>query len=329
MEDLDYSVVVEWDNSLVTHAGRPLRAVERFVDQMRAQPGRGELLVVYAESAVDGEALRRQLEPLTKDVELRLVPTPDCTYYQLKNVGVSQTRGRVVAFLDSDVLIAEGCLAALLAAVEEEGLAIVAGHTAPDTETLIDRTFAVTWSFPLRPPRPTRSPIGTFHVSCAAAPRALLLRFPFDIERVRSREACVDVARRLREAGIPILCEPRALARHPRPQPFASRALMEGRDRVLGLRATRVPLRAFLRLCSRYAKRTIGGNLRLWRDRRAAGLTALEVPAAWVINTTYFLLCWASGVATLLRPGLVAASLAERARAREARVAGDGVPHVS
>ena len=329
MEALDYSVVLEWDNTRTTSVGRPHRAFERVAEQMRAEPGSGELVVVFAEDVFDEQELRAELEPLAKDVALHFVATPDLRYYQLKNAGVREARGRVVVFFDSDLLLAEGCLQALLAASQEEGVEFVAGHTTCDRETLADRTFAITWSFPVVPRQPVLHAARLFHTNSVAAPRELWLRFPFDAERTRYRGMCVDVARRLRAAGVTIWIEPRARASHPRPEPLVRRALLEGRDRVLGLRATRGAVRTFFRLWSWFFKKAFGGDVRLWRARRSVDMPAWKVPAACVLNTSYFFLAWASGVATLLRPGLHAASREERAHARDARAALEGAPHES
>lgn len=326
---MDYSVVMEWDNPRSSDPVRALQTVGIVAEQMREQPGGGELLVVFAQDAFDGDTLRPELEKHVQGIEWRLIPTSDLRYYQLKNAGVREARGRVVVFFDSDLLIDEGCLQALLAALQEEGVEFVAGHTACDRETLADRTFAITWGFPVTPKQPVLFAGSLFYANNVAAPRELWLRFPFDDERVRYREMCVDVARRLRAAGVTIWIEPRAWASHPRPEPFVGRALLEGRDRMLSLRATRGVARAFFRLWSWFFKKAFGGDVRLWRERRSVDMPAWEVPAACVINTSYFFLAWASGVATLLRPGLHAASREERARARDARAALEGAPHES
>lgn len=316
---LDYSVVMEWDNPRTSDAGRALEAVRRVAEQMRAQPLVGELLLVFASDSFDGEALRVDLAKPTQGVELRLLPTPDLRYYELKNEGVRQARGRVVVFLDSDLLPEEGCLAALLEPFSDPDVDCVAGHTFLEHGNLYEQTFALAWTFPRRSRAGGLRPSSHFFANSVAARRDVWLRFPFASETVRYRGMCVDVARRMTAEGVTIWIQPAARGSHPPPRgggEFVRRALAEGRDRFLTLRRQHGTLRSLLGLLRWTGKKALGGNHRIARDCAEVGMKRGAIPAAWAINTGYFVLGFLGGCAQLLRPDRVRTSLEEFRRHR-------------
>ena len=313
---MDYSVVMEWDNPRSSDAVRALQTVGIVAEQMREQPGGGELLVVFAQDAFDGDTLRPEFEKHVQGIEWRLIPTSDRRYYQLKNEGVRNASGRVVLFMDSDILPEPGCLGAMLKLFEDESVDCVRANTYLEHATLYEQILALTWTFPLRAgPEATVRPIHGFVAGLVAAPREVWLRFPFNSEKIRYRGMCVDVARRMQKAGIRIQLQPDAKGAHPPPRGprgFAARALTEGRDRFFRLRATRGRLRSLFRLWAWFWRRATGGNLRILRLHDQVGMKASGVPAAWVINTSYFGLGCAAGSFMFLRPSLVEASLREQ-----------------
>ena len=289
---MDYSVVMEWDNPRSSDAVRALQAVRIVAEQMREQPGRGELLLVFARDAFDGQTLRIELEKHVQGIEWRLIPTSDLRYYQLKNEGVREASGRVVVFMDSDILPEPECLGAMLKLFEDESVDGVNANTYLEHATLYEQAMALTWTFPLRAgAKATVRPTPRFFAGLVAARREVWLRFPFNDEKIRYRGMCIDVARRMQKAGIRIALQPDAKGAHPPPRgpsEFAARAMWEGRDRFFRLRATRGRLRSLLRLWAWFWKRAMGGNLRILRLHDRVGMKASGVPAAWIINTGYF-----------------------------------------
>jgi hypothetical protein len=309
---------MEWDNPRTSAADRALEAFRRIADQMRAHPASGELLVVYARGVFDEDSLRRALCGQANALELRLIGTPGLRYYELKNQGVLGARGRLVVFVDSDLLIEPGWLAAMLAPFSDPAVECVCGSARLEHETLYEKSLALAWTFPARaaeaaPLRPTRH----FFANSVAARRELWLRFPFAAEQIRYRGMCADVARSLRRSGVTLWSQPAARGVHPPPRGvrhFVARGLAEGHDRALKLRRTRGPARSLAALLYWFVRKTRDGARRVVRDRGAVGLPLAAIPLSLAIVTAYFALGLAGGLVTLARPGLVRRSLQEQPR---------------
>jgi glycosyltransferase involved in cell wall biosynthesis len=106
-----------------THGRRPL--VERTLRSLEAQRGAGEFEVVVVDDGAD-PGLGDHLTGLGLGVELRVVHLPENRGRSAaRNAGIAATRGEVVVFLDSDMEVVAGFLAAHRAA-----------HDGPDTVVL-------------------------------------------------------------------------------------------------------------------------------------------------------------------------------------------------
>jgi glycosyltransferase involved in cell wall biosynthesis len=106
-----------------THGRRPL--VERTLRSLEAQRGGGEFEVVVVDDGAD-PGLGEHLAALGLRIELRVVHLPENRGRSAaRNAGIAASRGDVVVFLDSDMEVVDGFVAAHRSA-----------HEGPDTVAL-------------------------------------------------------------------------------------------------------------------------------------------------------------------------------------------------
>jgi GT2 family glycosyltransferase len=112
---------------VVCTRGRPLAALD-VVRDVLGQAGDGDEVVVVDQSEpADRDAVARALARLA-DVRVRHLPAPADGLPAARNLGLQATRGEVVLFLDDDVRLRPGCLAAHRAAYAALSIGGVVGR---------------------------------------------------------------------------------------------------------------------------------------------------------------------------------------------------------
>ena len=92
--------------------------------------GRAELLVLYPAAQGTPAVLHDALARFHKlGIRCRAIPLDTDDYYQQKNVGAQLAEGRLLVFLDSDVVPNEGWLHHLLEATVDSTVSLVSGDT--------------------------------------------------------------------------------------------------------------------------------------------------------------------------------------------------------
>ena len=294
------SLVVEWDNVRLAGATRARAMLERLRQELGADGRRAlEVLLVHDGRPGDVAEARRILAP--SGVDLRVVSAPGCGYYELKNAGARAARGELVAFLDCDVIPEPGWLGALLEPFSDPGVAVVAGATYLDSDSLWGRAMALAAVFELRAETAGIVPVAGFSANSVAFRRETALAFPFPEVAGSSRASCVVLSHQLAEARVGMVASRGARAAHPAPAGIRRafvRALVHGRDTVVLADAgagDRVTARAGIRL--------LGELLRsAWRDRRRLGLSPFAVPPAVAIAVAYHGVAAAGAVLARVAP---------------------------
>ncbi|MEB3332984.1 MAG: glycosyltransferase [Synechococcaceae cyanobacterium] len=302
------SIVIEWENVLLSGSSRAARMLERVIAQANRQPAVREILI----SATDEQpALKERPAGLRADIAWRLLHHPGRHYYELKNLGAQQAGGDRIVFVDSDVIPEADWLEQLLAPFADPATAVSCGRAYIDATDLYTRAFALFWFFPVRDPggRDRRRPEGGagwphthhFFANNIAFRRTTALAHPFPASSSSSRGACLQLADSLRQDGIAIVLNNRALVAHPPPLPgehFTQRALAQGRDRYLRSRGLS---RTLLGSCWRWGRNSARTLVKIaWLHRRV-DLPLLQVPLAWLIGLTYYGLYWLGEVGTILK----------------------------
>jgi hypothetical protein len=297
------SVVVELEQVRGTERERPAMMLRRLAEEVRSQASDQqirtpvELLVCLDEVYLDrGQALvLAALGDDTELFELRFLPGRDPDYYELKNLGVAEAGGDLVVFLDCDVVPEHGWLGGLLHPFEDPRISVVAGNSYVEPTSVYNRTFALTWIFPLRSRSSDVRPISRLATNNAAFRREVAERFPFPSMTETSRGSCQLLQATMERHGVNMVTSCGARVIHPAPawpQQFLVRALARGRDRLLF--AEPGPSRTFRGTAARLRSDIVGFLLKLFRGRNEVGLSVPALAPASAIAIS-FALCSALG----------------------------------
>lgn len=275
-----------------------------------------EVLILFDAEVIAAHSVRAVVEEVlgtgASVLETRLEAVPGLHYYDLKNFGARRASGELLVFLDSDVIPEPGWLRHLVAAARREEVRVVGGDAFIAPEDLVSKAFSVFWFFnephvAFPPDQPTLQPHKQFFANNVLFKRATFLAHPFPtMERGMTRGACVQLARELERAGIPVYRELRARVSHPAPngwRHFFARAMAQGRDHVFreredfGMRQSLWGLRSRLR--------HLWGTLRDGAARRRYRITPAETPAVFGIGLLYIGTRCVGEIAALHFPGFV------------------------
>jgi len=234
------SIIIEWDNALQTDSARVecmLTALRKQLieleEKLAAIP---ELLIVFDRKQVMERDLKAFIISILGEdfnaAVLRYVSGDDLQYYQLKNLGAEKSSNELLVFLDSDVVPTSEWLVNLLLPFAIREIHVVAGQCNFDQHSILDKTFAMFWYFPLPNDSEELIRINILYANNFAIYKSLFesIRFP-DAEYFRGQ--CVEFSENLRRRGETIHLSNRACVKHPAPSGsgyFLRRALCEGHD---------------------------------------------------------------------------------------------------
>ena len=329
----ELTVVIEWENVVLSElerARRMMRALREQATELLASSAGGaetpashtplarpiQVLILFDEDAISAHSVRTTVEEVLGSgdgvLEIKVEAAPGLHYYDLKNLGARRASGELLLFLDSDVIPEPGWLRHLVAAARRKEVQVVGGDAFIVPEDLVSKAFSVFWFFNtphvvFPPDQPTLQPHKQFFANNVLFERATFLAHPFPkMPDGMTRGACLQLARDLESAGIPVYRELRARVSHPAPngwRHFFTRAMAQGRDRVFrepagfGLRQSLRGLRSRLRHLWR--------TLRDGASRRRYGITLAETPAIFGIGLLYIGTRFVGEIAALQFPGFV------------------------
>lgn len=311
----DISVVIEWENVLLSAKARSEEMLRRLAEQIRGLDRTVEVIVVCDPAGAGIASLETLLtERLGRPDALpfgwRVITAPGAHYYEFKNRGAAEARGSLSVLVDSDVIPEDGWLGALVELFTDPNVHVVAGHSYVDAQGLYGRAVALGWIFPLRSDIPTQHDRGTHFWANNVAFRTDLLRahpFLYATDGA-TRGACAALAQALGRQGIRIWVTTAAQVSHPPPNGlhhFLVRAVAEGRDALLTWRHASEQRRWNLPLpvLRRYFKVSRRACRSITRYRRTVHLRLEQVPVACMIMGVYYGLACVSAVATWIAPG--------------------------
>lgn len=300
------TIVIEWENIQLAEADRCSTMLAEIMRQIDALPatiagtaGGIEMLVAFDDEKITAEAIREffrhSVATPASRCTVRFLPGSGHGYYDQKNLGAAQARGRFVVFLDSDVIPEEGWLERLLGSFADPAVDVVCGNCFLDTGDLVSKTLALAWFFPLRDDRQALVPTDWFFANNVAFRREVALANPFVPLVGTTRGACRMLGRRMAAAGIGLFVNTAARVSHPAPnglRHLLMRGLAQGRDnllfdRVLGGGRLGASLTRTWRLQARAWKRIV-------RERHRVDLSLAAVPAALGLSAVYYA-CYATG----------------------------------
>jgi hypothetical protein len=314
-DEIVASIVIEWENIQLSEADRCSAMLAELTRQIAAHPGQPaagardfEILVIFDDHKISATGVREFVAACVSAIpdraELRFVAGSGRGYYEQKNLGAAEARGRVVVFLDSDVIPEPGWLLGLLGSFADPAVEVVCGNCYLDTGDLVSKSLALAWFFPLRDGREVLVRQDSFFANNVAFRREVAVRYPFVPLEGTSRGACRLLARRLTEEGRGLFVNTAARVSHPAPNGLRHlllRGLAQGRDnllfdRTVGQGAAGASVGRAFRMQARAWKRIV-------RHRRTVALGVLGLPAALAIASMYYA-CYAVGdAATRVAPG--------------------------
>jgi glycosyltransferase involved in cell wall biosynthesis len=311
------SLIIEWENAKLSELGRAFEMLGAMSAQVAALRERfdapSELIVIYDRDVIDSDlvetALAEHINPQSGLV-IRLAPMDDLDYYAQKNHGATLARNELLVFLDSDVVPEDGWLSALLEASLANPGGVVSGNTHLESDTFLGRTFGLFWFFPLRADGERVFEARAFFANSVVFPRELFLKYRY-APAGTVRGQCNMLADRLRGDGVPILRVEAARASHPAPNGalhVMRRALCEGHDaKMLDVLRDRKRLwgspiaQSFARLARNIAR--VGK--RTWLNRKAVGMSWIEVPFAIAIAAGYYTVYAVGELISIIAPTFI------------------------
>lgn len=312
------SIVVEWENALLSDVDRARRMLSALSQQAqayaRAHNSRLELVVAYDPGEIDVSVPRSTVEDEVDLArwpgDIRYIEAPGLHYFEQKNLGAAVTTSEAVVFLDSDVVPDTGWLGHLLAALDRPEVQVVGGHTYLAQDKPLDRLFSGFWFFEPNPRESGVTQTGHFYANNVAFRRELLGRYAFGTADCY-RGQCVELARRLRADGVPIWRAADAAVSHPAPDGLGHafiRAVCQGYDNVYWRRQKRPlgllhasPLGGAVRLL-----RSIGKNgVNVATRARALTLDPLTATGSFIFGVGFALVIYGSEIVAYFAPGLI------------------------
>ena len=240
------SIVIEWENIQLAEADRCRAMLGELTTQIAAFPGAPadggrdfEILVIFDDHKISAAGVQDFvagcMPALPARAELRFLAGSGRGYYEQKNLGAREARGRFVVFLDSDVIPEPGWLPRLLGSFADPQVEVVCGNCFLDTGDLVSKSLALAWFFPLRDGREVLVRQDSFFANNVAFRRDVALRYPFVPLADSSRGACRMLARRLTADGRGLFVNTAARVSHPAPNGIRHlflRGLAQGRDNL-------------------------------------------------------------------------------------------------
>lgn len=298
-EETDFSIVVEWENVILAEDVRCFTLLSRLKQQITQSAKMIEVIFLFNPHQIDQQVIETALDeyfhfPHNQAV-VRVIPVPDKHYFELKNAGARHANGKIIVFLDSDVIIEQQWLASLISTFEHnQHINVMAGHTYLANETLLDKVMSLSWFFPLRNPHDQLTPDAQhFYANNVAFNKAFFLRHSFpQMPPGVTRGACGALAKALTDSGEKIWLNTGARAEHPAPANFthlATRAMAEGRDHILQWGQPNIRLRSLFReSLRRNGSKIYRGIKRIICHGHEVDLKFWQLPVAALIIIGYY-----------------------------------------
>jgi len=244
-----FSIIIEWENIINSQewlAVKMLRQLSKQIVEISPNlSSKPEVIIVYNSENFEHcqleQFVNEKLEPCDSMIDLKIIPTTESGYFELKTFGVPQSHGDIIILLDSDVFPEEGWLVAMLEPFQNPETSVVSGlESAP--KSLYEKAFAAySGMFSETEFDDQIQEVELFHANNCAFRREIFVANPFPhLPQYRGQSDIL--AGRLRLQGYKILCQPKSKTYHPPPRGlrgFVNRALCQGHDLAVSRRRAR------------------------------------------------------------------------------------------
>ncbi|MDN3202877.1 glycosyltransferase family A protein [Algoriphagus sediminis] len=307
------SVIMEWENALLSELGRTEEMLISFFSQARKLHHEFEIIIVHDPNLVTGDFIQDFIKSSVPDLsrselsKLRLIERQGLHYFAFKNIGIQEANGESVICLDSDVIPEDNWLEKLIDSHEENDKAVIGGLTYIDYSNFMGKCFGLCWFFPKRTKLDVVVPSNIIFSNNFIARKKLLCENPYpDLDGKATRGADVLLWRRLLEKGVGIFMNLGAKVSHPPPngvKHFFVRGLAEGRDEYYQLKETtghdKIPEIQFFKIYSIKSWKVIKST---FTEGALVNLKWYEAPFAMMVMLFYYLLFLVGGISTMLFP---------------------------
>lgn len=310
---MDISIVLEWENALLSELGRTRQMIVSVFRQVSKRLERFELLILHNSKQVSEDFIRAFVEQVISDFDLpRINPIryqdfQDAHYFELKNEGARLAEGKRILFIDSDIIPQKDWLDKILEAHDSNPKDLVSGLTHIGSDTFLERAFSINWFFPFPDQGQSLNKVKIIHSNNFVVDRDLMLQFPYPkMPEGMTRGADLFLWQTLDRNGVRLFIHQGARATHPVPNGwnhFFNRGLAEGRDIYVGITQTEpnpgnwTPL--FLKAYAGLVKKVFRNTL---NKRKQAQIPVWEVPLVIGTMVFYYHLFLVGGLLTKLAP---------------------------
>ncbi len=244
-----FSILIEWENLRFAEleiAKRMLQNVAKQIndisDNISVPP---EILILYNEDVMQDDKIepfvRENLEPCISLIDLKIIHTPDLTYYNQRNYGAKKSSNEILIMLDCDVIPDVGWLINLLQPFDDSNVFAVGGVPYMTQDDIYGKAMSLFWIFPPKDEPDFRTAeLPEFVPDNAAFRREFLIEHPFP-ESTSFRGDLSDLCNLLKDKGFKIFRQPKANVAHPPPvglRNIAIRSLADGHDKYLAWRGS-------------------------------------------------------------------------------------------
>ncbi|RUU92021.1 MAG: glycosyltransferase [Mesorhizobium sp.] len=313
--NLTYSIVVEMENAKSINEDEIGVSFSALAREIKAVTTTGqylkpEVIVVHSGPDTDTPILRHRLTEIVPQLGMAANTVfSACTggrYYEVKNAGAALAKGDIVIFCDSDTVIEDGWLSALLKPLQDPKTIAVNGYTYLGCDDFASRTFALLWFFPLRDGDRRFASKRAMNANNCAFRRSWLAGHPFPASN-GFKVSCTLLTSQLRASGHDFVrVDARASHYPPRGWRFFFwRALVTGRDADRKYVALASPSQAarVLKATRRWFSTSwkVGGRILTHATR--LGMPAWQIPFALIVGLAFCALVFCAQAAMAL--GLV------------------------
>lgn len=307
-----YSIVVEMENAKSIdedEIGVSFRALAREIKSATTddQYPKPEVIVVHSGRSSATPLLQQRIAELVPQLgAVANMIFSACTggrYYEVKNAGAALASGDVVIFSDSDTVIGDGWLSALLEPLKDPKTIAVNGYTYLGCDDFASRTFALLWFFPLRDGDQRFASRRAMNANNCAFRRNWLASHPYPASN-GFKVSCTLLTSQLQQSGQDFVrVDARASHYPPRGWRFFFwRALVTGRDADRKYVALEAPSQAarVLKAARRWfsTSRRVSGRI-ITRAART-GMPVWQIPFALIVGLIFCTLVFVAQAAMAL-----------------------------
>ena len=186
-----------------------------------------EIIIMYIAEETRNQVKDFVIENLAECnslIDLKIIPAfgfnkYNLRYYELKNFGATHASNEVLIFVDNDVIPDKDWLTGYLESMKNPETEIVVGDAYISTNTIVEKAFSLFWLFHTKEERDDDSEKRYYHGNNLAIRRTLLEKIPFPQMTSYHGQGFIH-AENLRNQGIKLYFQPKAVVNHPVPTGF-------------------------------------------------------------------------------------------------------------